>query len=59
MTVSKPGVKLVKFVGGPLDGRERYIMESMKKFEPQGLPKKGVYRPTSPGGSQWKWQEAK
>ena len=58
MTVPKLGTKKVKFRGGPLDGRERYIAEGMVKFEPQGLSVKGVYRPISPGHLIWEWKEA-
>jgi hypothetical protein len=58
VTVPKSGTQKVKFRGGPLDGRERYIADSMKKFEPQGLPEKGMYRPISPGHLIWEWKEA-
>lgn len=58
MTVSEPGVRKVKFRGGPLDGQERYIVESMAKFEPRGLPEKGMYRPISSGHLIWEWKEA-
>ena len=58
MTVPKSGTQKVKFQGGPLDGRERYIAESVKKFSPQGLQEKGEYRPISPGHLIWKWKAA-
>lgn len=56
VTVPKPGTQKVKFSGGPLDGYERHILESMKKFSPQGLSEKGTYRPISPGHLIWKWK---
>lgn len=56
MTVPKPGTQKVKFRGGPLDGQERYIVESMAKFEPRGLPEKGMYRPISSGHLIWEWK---
>jgi hypothetical protein len=57
--VPKPGMSLVKFVGGPLDGHERYIMDSMRKFAPQGAPQRGEYRRISSDPLVWQWKEAK
>jgi hypothetical protein len=46
----------VVFEGGPLDGRVRNIDAALTKFEPRGLPERGVYEPAWPGALRWRWR---
>jgi len=50
------GLHRVKFVNGPLDGEERVLAKSMKKFSPNG-PGNGTYLPKKEGSTTWKWKE--
>lgn len=54
----EPGLQRVRFVGGPLDGSERVLAKSMKKFSPNG-PANGTYWPEEPGSTIWKWKGGK